>query len=52
MALYTKVDYQTVGLSSNQIEKKNKYRFAKLFDIENYKKWARKMIFALKGLRL
>lgn len=41
-----------MSLGSNQIDKKSKYIFEKLSDIENYKKRIREMIFALKDLGL
>ena len=48
-ALHTKVDYQVASLSSNQMGKENEHTFAKLSGAENYKEWAREMIFALKN---
>ena len=45
--LYTKVGYQAAGLGSNQMGKESEYTFAKLSVAENYKEWAREMIFAL-----
>ncbi len=50
--LHTKVDYQAAGLGSNQIGKESEYTFAKLSSVENYKEWAREMIFASEDLRL
>lgn len=34
------------------MSKKSKYTFAKFFGAENYKKWTREIIFALKDSRL
>ncbi len=49
---FTKLDCQALELNSNRMGKENEYTFANLFEAENYKKWARKMIFALKNLVL
>ena len=46
--LLAKVDYQAAGLGSNQMGKESEYKFAKLSGAENYKEWAREMIFAMK----
>ena len=46
--LLTSVDYQAASLGSNQMGKESEYTFAKLSGAENYKEWAREMIFALK----
>ena len=46
------VDYQAASLGSNQMGKESEYTFAKLSGAENYKEWAREMIFALKDLGL
>lgn len=45
-------DYQAASLDSYQIGKEYEYMYAKLSGPENYKEWARKMIFALKNLEL
>ena len=49
MTFLPSVDYQAVSLGGNQMGKESEYTFVKLFKAENYKEWAREMIFALKN---
>ena len=49
---FLNVDYQAASMGSNQMGKKSKYTFVKLSGAENYKEWARIMIFALKNSEL